>query len=151
MEHVAHTQMFPCVFVPPRTTGSHCSTRSWWVPRCCRSACQEPTRGSSVSTSTAQAASSKPPGRVKYPGNWAHGHPWVNKCHMGQCKVTHYSDPRHHLLLPCSPKYREGDVTLFALNLYNVTQHLELPDYLSSKHVDQYLLLPHGKENILSR
>nr|XP_054489080.1 LOW QUALITY PROTEIN: heparanase [Agelaius phoeniceus] len=50
-----------------------------------------------------------------------------------------------------NPKYREGDVTLFALNLYNVTQHLELPDYLLSKHVDQYLLLPHGKENILSR
>ncbi|NXT84798.1 HPSE Heparanase, partial [Zapornia atra] len=49
------------------------------------------------------------------------------------------------------PKYREGDVTLFALNLYNVTQHLQLPNYLRSKHVDQYLLLPHGKENILSR
>ncbi|XP_069636976.1 heparanase isoform X2 [Haliaeetus albicilla] len=49
------------------------------------------------------------------------------------------------------PKYREGDVTLFALNLYNITQHLQLPNYLLSKHVDQYLLLPHGKENILSR
>ncbi|NXE25193.1 HPSE Heparanase, partial [Ardeotis kori] len=49
------------------------------------------------------------------------------------------------------PKYREGDVTLFALNLYNITQHLQLPNYLSSKHVDQYLLLPHGKENVLSR
>ncbi|NXI41301.1 HPSE Heparanase, partial [Galbula dea] len=49
------------------------------------------------------------------------------------------------------PKYREGDVTLFALNLYNVTQHLQLPSHLWSKHVDQYLLLPHGKENILSR
>ncbi|XP_062349073.1 heparanase isoform X2 [Cinclus cinclus] len=48
-------------------------------------------------------------------------------------------------------KYRDGDVTLFALNLYNVTQHLQLPDHLLSKHVDQYLLLPHGKENILSR
>ncbi|NXC18827.1 HPSE Heparanase, partial [Corythaeola cristata] len=49
------------------------------------------------------------------------------------------------------PKYREGDMTLFALNLYNITQYLQLPNYLSSKHVDQYLLLPHGKENILSR
>ncbi|NXA26379.1 HPSE Heparanase, partial [Ibidorhyncha struthersii] len=49
------------------------------------------------------------------------------------------------------PKYTEGDVTLFALNLYNVTQHFQLPNYLSSKHVDQYLLLPHGKETILSR
>ncbi|XP_061849820.1 heparanase [Colius striatus] len=49
------------------------------------------------------------------------------------------------------PKYREGDVTLFVLNLYNVTQRLQLPNYLSSKHVDQYLLLPHGKDRILSR
>ncbi|NXN12232.1 HPSE Heparanase, partial [Indicator maculatus] len=49
------------------------------------------------------------------------------------------------------PKYREGDVTLFALNLYNVTQHLQLPQHLLSKQLDQYLLLPHGKENILSR
>ncbi|NXU00914.1 HPSE Heparanase, partial [Buphagus erythrorhynchus] len=56
-----------------------------------------------------------------------------------------------HCTNSLNPKYREGDVTLFALNLYNVTQHLQLPDYLSSKHVDQYLLLPHGKENILSR
>ncbi|XP_059699888.1 heparanase isoform X2 [Haemorhous mexicanus] len=56
-----------------------------------------------------------------------------------------------HCTSSLNPKYREGDVTLFALNLYNVTQHLELPDYLSSKHVDQYLLLPYGKENILSR
>uniref|UniRef100_A0A8C9NQ58 Heparanase n=1 Tax=Serinus canaria TaxID=9135 RepID=A0A8C9NQ58_SERCA len=56
-----------------------------------------------------------------------------------------------HCTSSLNPKYREGDVTLFALNLYNATQHLELPDYLSSKHVDQYLLLPYGKENILSR
>ncbi|XP_068043952.1 LOW QUALITY PROTEIN: heparanase [Anomalospiza imberbis] len=56
-----------------------------------------------------------------------------------------------HCTSSLNPKYRGGDVTLFALNLYNVTQHLKLPDYLSSKHVDQYLLLPHGKENILSR
>lgn len=69
------------------------------------------------------------------------------------CKSSFSLDPHYHLpiLLPCSPKYREGDVTLFALNLYNVTQHLQLPNYLWSKHVDQYLLLPHGKENILSR
>ncbi|NXC83329.1 HPSE Heparanase, partial [Cercotrichas coryphoeus] len=56
-----------------------------------------------------------------------------------------------HCTNSLNPKYREGDVTLFALNLYNVTQHLQLPEHLSSKHVDQYLLLPHGKENILSR
>ncbi|XP_005044922.1 PREDICTED: heparanase [Ficedula albicollis] len=56
-----------------------------------------------------------------------------------------------HCTNSLNPKYREGDVTLFALNLYNVTQHLQLPEHLWSKHVDQYLLLPHGKENILSR
>lgn len=115
-------------------------------------------RGSSVSTSTARTPSSKPPERAKYPRNRAHSHPQANKSNLGQCKDARYfcetsfsPDPRHHLLLPYSPKYREGDVTLFALNLYNVTQHLQLPNYLSSKHVDQYLLLPHGKENILSR
>ncbi|NXL92640.1 HPSE Heparanase, partial [Alectura lathami] len=56
----------------------------------------------------------------------------------------HCTNPRH-------PKYREGDVTLFALNLYNVTQRLQLPKQLWSKRVDQYLLLPHGKDSILSR
>lgn len=55
------------------------------------------------------------------------------------------------LSLSHSPKYREGDVTLFALNLYNVTQRLQLPKQLWSKSVDQYLLLPHGKDSILSR
>ncbi|KAI6069500.1 Heparanase [Aix galericulata] len=56
----------------------------------------------------------------------------------------HCTNPRH-------PKYREGDVTLFALNLYNVSQNLQLPRQLWSKQVDQYLLLPHGRESILSR
>lgn len=42
-------------------------------------------------------------------------------------------------------------MTLFALNLYNVSQNLQLPKQLWSKQVDQYLLLPHGKESILSR
>ncbi|KFV71058.1 Heparanase, partial [Dryobates pubescens] len=49
------------------------------------------------------------------------------------------------------PRYREGDVTLFALNLYNTTQQLQLPQHLLSKQLDQYLLLPHGRENLLSR
>uniref|UniRef100_A0A8B9EEH7 Heparanase n=1 Tax=Anser cygnoides TaxID=8845 RepID=A0A8B9EEH7_ANSCY len=56
-----------------------------------------------------------------------------------------------HCTNPQHPKYREGDVTLFALNLYNVSQSLQLPKQLWSKQVDQYLLLPHGKESILSR
>ncbi|XP_048365964.1 heparanase [Sphaerodactylus townsendi] len=49
------------------------------------------------------------------------------------------------------PKYRDGDVTLFALNLYNSTKYLQLPSYLSNKTVDEYLLRPYGRENILSR
>lgn len=145
-----------CVFVPPRTTGSRCSTRSWWEPRCCRSAWWEPTRGSSASTSTAPIPSSKPPERATYPRNWAHSRPpRATKANWDStrmhCETSFSPNPHHHLLLPCSPKYTEGDVTLFALNLYNVTQHFQLPNYLSSKHVDQYLLLPHGKETILSR
>ncbi|XP_053922222.1 heparanase isoform X2 [Cuculus canorus] len=69
--------------------------------------------------------------------------------------LTGADDSKLRVYLHCTntfhSKYREGDVTLFALNLYNVTQHLQLPNYLSRKHLDQYLLLPHGKENILSR
>ncbi|XP_031452561.1 heparanase [Phasianus colchicus] len=56
-----------------------------------------------------------------------------------------------HCTNPQHPKYREGDVTLFALNLSNMTQRLQLPKQLWSKSVDQYLLLPHGKDSILSR
>uniref|UniRef100_A0A8D0HD90 Heparanase n=1 Tax=Sphenodon punctatus TaxID=8508 RepID=A0A8D0HD90_SPHPU len=75
-------------------------------------------------------------------------------------KVLHVSlqgaDPKRlRVYLHCTsnqhPKYKEGDVTLFALNLYSSTKRLQLPSYLSSKYVDEYLLLPHGKENILSR
>ncbi|XP_062430967.1 heparanase [Rhea pennata] len=75
-------------------------------------------------------------------------------------KVLHVSlkgaeQRRLRVYLHCTnthhPKYREGDVTLFALNLYNATRYLQLPDGLSSKHVDEYLLLPHGKGNILSK
>ncbi|KAM9143726.1 heparanase isoform 2-T2 [Pangshura tecta] len=50
-----------------------------------------------------------------------------------------------------NPMYKEGDVTLFLLNLYNVTKHVQLPHNLSSKHIDEYLLLPHGDQHILSR
>ncbi|XP_075785621.1 heparanase isoform X3 [Pelodiscus sinensis] len=50
-----------------------------------------------------------------------------------------------------NPMYKEGDVTLFVLNLYNATKQMQLPHNLSSKHIDEYLLLPHGKEGILSR
>ncbi|XP_066488388.1 heparanase-like [Tiliqua scincoides] len=65
-------------------------------------------------------------------------------------------DPRKlRVYLHCTndlhPKYRDGDVTLFALNLYNSTKHLQLPSSFSNKQVDEYLLLPYGKENILSK
>lgn len=93
------TQTFPCVSMPPRTTGSHCSTRSWWVPRCCRWAWQELTRGSSVFTSTAPTATSKPPERVEYPRNWAHGHPRANIGHLGQGHTLFWSPPSLSLTL----------------------------------------------------
>ncbi|XP_075059460.1 heparanase [Mixophyes fleayi] len=41
-----------------------------------------------------------------------------------------------------NPKYTVGDVTLFAMNLYNHTQQLQLPSFLTEKFVDEYLLLP---------
>ncbi|KAJ7327180.1 hypothetical protein JRQ81_016939 [Phrynocephalus forsythii] len=64
-------------------------------------------------------------------------------------------DPRKlRVYLHCTnehhPKYKDGDVTLFALNLYNTTKRLQLPAYFSSKHIDEYILLPHGKEGVLS-
>ncbi|XP_033016958.1 heparanase [Lacerta agilis] len=75
-------------------------------------------------------------------------------------KVLHVhlsgEDPRRlRVYLHCTnehhPKYREGDITLFALNLYNSTKHLELPSSFSSKEIDEYLLLPHGEDSILSK
>ncbi|CAM5106839.1 unnamed protein product [Eretmochelys imbricata] len=66
------------------------------------------------------------------------------------------ADPKRlRVYLHCTnnhnPMYKEGDVTLFLLNLYNVTKHVQLPHNLSNKHIDEYLLLPHGEQDILSR
>ncbi|EMP30384.1 4-hydroxybenzoate polyprenyltransferase [Chelonia mydas] len=65
------------------------------------------------------------------------------------------ADPKRlRVYLHCTnnhnPMYKEGDVTLFLLNLYNVTKHVQLPHNLSNKHIDEYLLLPHGEQDILS-
>uniref|UniRef100_G1KKK3 Heparanase n=1 Tax=Anolis carolinensis TaxID=28377 RepID=G1KKK3_ANOCA len=68
-------------------------------------------------------------------------------------KVLHVDitgeDPRKlRVYLHCTnehhPKYRDGDVTLFALNLNNRTKRLLLPTYFANKQIDEYLLLPHG-------
>ncbi|KAG9468830.1 hypothetical protein GDO78_021873 [Eleutherodactylus coqui] len=48
-----------------------------------------------------------------------------------------------------NPKYKVGDVTLFAMNLNNHTQEMHLPSFLSGKFVDEYLLLP-GEGGLLS-
>ncbi|XP_018431686.1 PREDICTED: heparanase isoform X3 [Nanorana parkeri] len=40
------------------------------------------------------------------------------------------------------PKYRRGDVSVFAMNLCNHTQQIQLPSFLSGKAIDEYLLLP---------
>ncbi|KAH0615807.1 hypothetical protein JD844_026342 [Phrynosoma platyrhinos] len=74
-------------------------------------------------------------------------------------KVLHVNitgeDPRKlRVYLHCTnehhPKYRDGDVTLFALNLNNSTKRLLLPTHFSNKQIDEYLLLPHGKNSLLS-
>ncbi|XP_039206774.1 heparanase [Crotalus tigris] len=49
------------------------------------------------------------------------------------------------------PKYREGDITLFALNLYNSPKRLYVPSYFSKKQIDEYLLLPYREDDLLSR
>ncbi|XP_036877083.2 heparanase isoform X2 [Manis javanica] len=49
------------------------------------------------------------------------------------------------------PRYKEGDLTLYALNLYNVTKRLQLPYYLFDKRVDKYLIKPSGPDGLLSK
>uniref|UniRef100_A0A8C9A9J1 Heparanase n=1 Tax=Prolemur simus TaxID=1328070 RepID=A0A8C9A9J1_PROSS len=50
-----------------------------------------------------------------------------------------------------SPRYKEGDLTLYAINLHNVTKHLQLPYYLFNKQVDKYLVKPSGLDGLLSK
>ncbi|XP_049741824.1 heparanase [Elephas maximus indicus] len=49
------------------------------------------------------------------------------------------------------PRYKEGDLTLYALNLHNVTVRLQLPYYLFDKQVDKYLVQPSGPDGLLSK
>ncbi|KAM4708435.1 heparanase [Discoglossus pictus] len=65
------------------------------------------------------------------------------------------SDKKLRVYIHCTnnnnPNYSAGDVTLFVINLYNSTQHVQLPGTLSGKFVDEYLLEPAGKEGLLSK
>ncbi|XP_037686063.1 heparanase [Choloepus didactylus] len=49
------------------------------------------------------------------------------------------------------PKYKEGDLTLYALNLHNVTKRLQLPYHLFDKQVDKYLVKPSGPDGLFSK
>uniref|UniRef100_A0A673UPW8 Heparanase n=1 Tax=Suricata suricatta TaxID=37032 RepID=A0A673UPW8_SURSU len=49
------------------------------------------------------------------------------------------------------PRYKEGDLTLYALNLHNVTKRLQLPYHLFDKQVDKYLVKPVGPDGLLSK
>ncbi|XP_062964465.1 heparanase isoform X2 [Cynocephalus volans] len=49
------------------------------------------------------------------------------------------------------PRYKEGDLTLYALNLHNVTKRLQLPYHLFNKQVDKYLVKPSGPDGLLSK
>ncbi|XP_024430627.1 heparanase isoform X1 [Desmodus rotundus] len=49
------------------------------------------------------------------------------------------------------PRYKEGDLTLYALNLRNVTEHFHLPHYLFDKEVDRYLVKPSGPDGLFSK
>lgn len=50
-----------------------------------------------------------------------------------------------------SPRYKEGDLTLYALNLHNVTKRLQLPHHLFDKQVDKYLIKPSGPNGLFSK
>ncbi|XP_054447537.1 heparanase [Pteronotus mesoamericanus] len=49
------------------------------------------------------------------------------------------------------PRYKEGDLTLYALNLHNVTKHFQLPHYLFDKEVDRYVVKPAGPDGLFSK
>ncbi|XP_044080688.1 heparanase isoform X2 [Neovison vison] len=49
------------------------------------------------------------------------------------------------------PRYKEGDLTLYALNLHNVTKRLQLPRHLFDRPVDKYLMRPLGPDGLLSK
>uniref|UniRef100_A0ABI7XW67 Heparanase n=1 Tax=Felis catus TaxID=9685 RepID=A0ABI7XW67_FELCA len=49
------------------------------------------------------------------------------------------------------PRYKEGDLTLYALNLHNVTKRLQLPYHLFDKQVDKYVVKPLGPDGLLSK
>ncbi|XP_006867785.1 PREDICTED: heparanase isoform X2 [Chrysochloris asiatica] len=49
------------------------------------------------------------------------------------------------------PRYKVGDLTLYALNLHNVTMRLQLPYHLFNKQVDKYLVKPSGPDGLLSK
>ncbi|XP_006885387.1 PREDICTED: heparanase [Elephantulus edwardii] len=48
------------------------------------------------------------------------------------------------------PRYKEGDLTLYALNLHNATMRLKLPYHFFDKQVDKYLVKPSGPDGLLS-
>ncbi|XP_054109162.2 heparanase isoform X2 [Callithrix jacchus] len=50
-----------------------------------------------------------------------------------------------------NPRYKEGDLTLYAINLHNVTKYLRLPHPFFNKKVDKYLLRPLGPDGLLSK
>ncbi|XP_041447111.1 heparanase isoform X2 [Xenopus laevis] len=69
-------------------------------------------------------------------------------------KGTSRDDRKLRVYIHCTnknnPKYAMGDVTLFVLNLHDTTKNIQLPSSLSGKFIDEYLLLPAGKEGLQS-
>ncbi|KAM9331469.1 heparanase [Gastrophryne carolinensis] len=63
----------------------------------------------------------------------------------GEQKIRVYA----HCTNTNNPDYKRGDVTVFAINLYNSTRQIQLPSSLSEKFLDEYLLLP-GDGELLS-
>ncbi|XP_055967117.1 heparanase [Sorex fumeus] len=69
----------------------------------------------------------------------------VDKPDSGKLRVYLHCTSTNH------PRYKEGDLTLYALNLHNVTKRLQLPSHLFDKQVDKYLLKPSGPSGLLSK
>ncbi|KAG8504328.1 Heparanase [Galemys pyrenaicus] len=70
---------------------------------------------------------------------------------MAKVKGPDKSKLRVYLHCTNINQYKEGDLTLYALNLHNVTKRLQLPHRFFDKQVDKYLVKPFGPDGLLSQ
>ncbi|KAM5271780.1 heparanase [Ctenodactylus gundi] len=63
----------------------------------------------------------------------------------------HYLRVYLHCTNVNNPSYEKGDLTLYALNLHNISKSLKLPQAFFDKKVDKYIVRPFGSAGLLSK